>query len=444
MNVTAINNDPDTPLFNMKAVVTQTCLKPDTIRAWERRYGFPQPKRTVGGHRQYTQRDIDTLKWMIARQEEGISISHAIDLWRSKVNQGEDPIYDRKENSEEKRSVPVLGLEGKQIDQFREAWLDACLSFDRETAERILAQSFALYSPDVVCIEILQKGLRQVGDGWYDGRVTAQQEHFTSALVLQRLETLVSAAPPPTRDERIIVATAPRDYHVFSSLLITYLLRQRGWEVIYLGADVPEDQLELTVEHIDPTLVIISAQLLHTAANLKEIALVLREKGIKVAYGGLIFNTLPLLCEIVPGFFLGKTVEEAVENVAEILSAPASAPGRIEALPINQSVLEQFRERRSLIESHVWAAFVNEDIPTKFLTEINNDLAQTIEGALILGDTNLLQKDIAWIENLLMGYRLTQDLVIQYLDIYHEAAKVHLNNPVDPIVDWLSALVSNN
>ena len=41
----------DGPYFNLKAVVQQTGLKPDTLRAWERRYGLPTPQRSSGGHR---------------------------------------------------------------------------------------------------------------------------------------------------------------------------------------------------------------------------------------------------------------------------------------------------------------------------------------------------------------------------------------------------------
>ena len=50
-----------TPTFNLKVVVRETGLKPDTLRAWERRYGMPQPERTEGGHRLYSQQDIDTI-----------------------------------------------------------------------------------------------------------------------------------------------------------------------------------------------------------------------------------------------------------------------------------------------------------------------------------------------------------------------------------------------
>ena len=41
------------PTFNLKVVIRETGLKPDTLRAWERRYGLPDPQRTEGGHRLY-------------------------------------------------------------------------------------------------------------------------------------------------------------------------------------------------------------------------------------------------------------------------------------------------------------------------------------------------------------------------------------------------------
>jgi DNA-binding transcriptional MerR regulator len=80
------------PTYNLKVVLKETGLKADTLRAWERRYGLPEPKRSSGGHRLFSQRDIETLKWLMARQEEGLSISRAVDLWRSMEEQDQDPL----------------------------------------------------------------------------------------------------------------------------------------------------------------------------------------------------------------------------------------------------------------------------------------------------------------------------------------------------------------
>ena len=190
-----------TPTFNMKAVVRETNLKPDTLRAWERRYGLPNPRRSAGGHRLYSQRDIDTLKWLISRQDEGISISHAVELWHRLESQGQDPLLVEPASTTavEISSFPSVAPSGETIAALRSAWIEACLNFDEPAAERILTEAFAMYPPEQVVFEVLRGGLAEIGRGWYQGTTTVQQEHFASELAMRRLESLVAGAAPPTR-----------------------------------------------------------------------------------------------------------------------------------------------------------------------------------------------------------------------------------------------------
>src|SRR6187551_3304288 len=81
-----------TPAYNLKVVLKETGLAADTLRAWERRYGLPTPNRTAGGHRLYSQRDIETIKWLMKRQQEGLSISHAVEMWNEQLTSGADPL----------------------------------------------------------------------------------------------------------------------------------------------------------------------------------------------------------------------------------------------------------------------------------------------------------------------------------------------------------------
>ena len=74
--------------YNVRAVVRETGLKPDTLRVWEQRYGLPMPQRSPGGHRLYSERDIAVLKWLVARKGEGMSISRAVALWKSLEDEG--------------------------------------------------------------------------------------------------------------------------------------------------------------------------------------------------------------------------------------------------------------------------------------------------------------------------------------------------------------------
>jgi DNA-binding transcriptional MerR regulator len=139
-----------TPTFNLKVVLRETGIKPDTLRAWERRYGLPEPQRTSGGHRLYSQRDIDIIKWLIARQDEGLSISKAVKLWRSLKEEGNDPLYMA---AYQTADTPALTTTtSSNFSEIRQNWIQACLRFDEPSAERILTQAFAIYPVAMVCI----------------------------------------------------------------------------------------------------------------------------------------------------------------------------------------------------------------------------------------------------------------------------------------------------
>src|SRR5512147_1045703 len=118
-----------TPAFNLKVVLKETGLAADTLRAWERRYGLPVPKRTAGGHRLYSQRDIETIKWLTKRQEEGLSISRAVDMWKEELASGTDPLAGSASlASLSSVSMPVqYQAPDTTIDSLRARWLQACL-----------------------------------------------------------------------------------------------------------------------------------------------------------------------------------------------------------------------------------------------------------------------------------------------------------------------------
>lgn len=432
------------PIYNLKAVVKETGLKPPTLRAWERRYGFPNPTRTKGGHRKYSQRDIDTLHWLIARQDEGMIISHAIEMWRSLVEAGQDPTATAElMRSRESAPSSLLALGNRQLDELREAWIRACLAFEREAAEGVLTKAFALYPPEVVCVQILQNGLVKMGEGWHRGEVTVQQEHFASALSLQRLEMLIASAAPPWRRESIIVATVDGDFHTFGALLFTFLLRRRGWDVIYLGASVPARELEATIDSVRPHLVILTAQLLHTAATLKEVAEQLQSWGIKLAFGGAAFNCMADPERFIPGHFLGHTLDGAVQMVPSLVDRPPVTPQSDNPADSLSEASARYSERRAFIEAHVEDTFNPPDISTDQVAAINSVFGLAIDAALRLGDINLVATDLSGIQDLLSSHLQPASLIYEYVMAYYQAASNHLDDSASIIVDWLSHIVSD-
>jgi methanogenic corrinoid protein MtbC1 len=435
------------PTYNLKVVVRETGLKPDTIRAWERRYGLPTPERSKGGHRLYSQQDIDTLKWLVSRQAEGMSISRAVELWRQYEADGEDPLHALLTPGVSDVALPISASQGDVLADLRGRWVTACQDFDEQTAEQVIAQASAQFPPETVCLEILQKGLSEIGLRWYEGTASVQQEHFSSGLAMRRLQAMVAANPPPSRPGRIIAACPPEERHTFSLLLITFLLKRRGWEVIYLGADVPADRLANTVAATDPHLVILSAQQLYTAAHLLELAALLADLEIPVGYGGLVFNVQPALRVRIPGHFLGESLEQVPQAVEHLLASPLPAP-EIDPLSTEyRQLLAAFRGKRTLIESRTWEAMEPTGIPYAYIAEANLNMSRNLMAALSFGDVSLLGPDVEWVMGLIDNFGLPEELerydtsaemLSDYLQAYREAFNTYIDKEVGwPVVEWL-------
>ena len=195
--------DEQSPTYNLKVVIKETGLTPATIRAWERRYGLFKPKRSPGGQRLYSEDEISLLKWLVERQKEGLSISRAIDLWRKQAAQSSA----QKQIPPVSQITPAMG-EG-MLDQLRQNWCEACLAFNEPGAELVMAKALAFATPESVCTHMIQKGLAELGRGWYSGTVSVQQEHFASALAARHLNALFAVAPVPTRPGRLLAACPP-------------------------------------------------------------------------------------------------------------------------------------------------------------------------------------------------------------------------------------------
>ncbi|MCA9918606.1 MAG: MerR family transcriptional regulator [Anaerolineales bacterium] len=434
----------ENPAYNLKVVVNETGIKPDTLRAWERRYGLPDPNRTPGGHRLYSDKDIAIIKWLLARQDEGLSISRAVKLWLALEADGESPLLvpEYQEMPVPRRETAVAA--SSKIDDMRTAWIEACLKFDEPSAERILTQAFALYQPEMVLTQLLQRALSGIGDMWFRDEVSVQQEHFSSALAMRRLNTLLAAAPAPTRHGRVLIGCPPHEDHTFAPLTLTLMLRYRGWELIYLGANVPHSRFVSTVESIKPDLIIMTAQQLFTAAKLFEVAkTVAAENDVMLAFGGRIFNTVPRLRQRIPGFFLGETMDDATETVNRLLTFGLPAPNIKHVPDFYLRALTAFRENQAVIESRAWQLLKAAGISYEHYTNANLHLSRDIYAALTFGDIEFLSAEIAWAEKLLLNYSMPTETLRNYLQAYYLAAKEHLEGPAELVVDWLVEVSSN-
>ena len=324
----------------------------------------------------------------------------------------------------------------------KENWIAACMAFDEPSAENILAQAFARYSLETVCLEILRKGLSEIGNLWYAGESTVQQEHFASSLAIRRLDALLAAAPTPTRKGRILIGCPPGEDHIFSPLMLTLFLRHRGHDVIYLGANVPLAQLGKTVTSTQPALVVFTAQQLSTAASLYEVAQSIQEQKVLLGYGGLIFNLLPGLRKRIPGHFLGGILEQAVQKIERLISDQPETK-EVEGVPeVYQTAQILFNKKQPLIEAYLWEQFQNNGMQEHHLESANTFLGNDIHAGLILGDMEFLHAEMDWIKSLLESHDIPGDLLPHYLVLYKQAIQENLGEAGQPIISWLDQVLS--
>jgi DNA-binding transcriptional MerR regulator len=425
-------------MLNIKAAAMETGLKPDTIRAWERRYGIPLPNRTQGGHRLYSPRDIATLKWLGDRKDEGLSISRAVNLWRSLESEGQDPLTAPQYVRPTQYGLPIQGV---SIDSLRDGWVEACINFDQQAADQILNQAFALYPVEFVVLELLIKGLATIGEDWYRGQIIVQQEHFASELTIRRLESLITASPHPTMPEHILVICPPEEQHIVSALLITLFLRRIGRDALFLGANVPLARLGRTVQNTRPRLVIVISQQLFTAASSLQVAQLLMEYDIPIAFGGRIYNLIPGLRHRIPGTFLGETLDRVPSIVNQLLEYKPPTPVIEPSSQEYPLVLQDFRNRQLWIEAKVQQQMTVSGITSRHLEIANTNLARNIIAALTLGDISFLRSDLEWVRGLLEYQGIPTQIFNNFIRYYAEVVASELDDRGSLIANYLLQLV---
>jgi DNA-binding transcriptional MerR regulator len=428
----------DSHIYNLKAVMQEVGINAATLRAWERRYDLPKPQRSPGGHRLYSRQDIEMLKWLVARQNEGLSISHAVEMWNTQPEQRRDLA------GQMETPTPVPAMGEAMLDELRGRWITACSSFDDASANYILDQAFVLATPETICTEVLQKGLVQIGEGWYAGTISVQQEHFATAIANRRIGGLLAAAALPTRREHILVACPPGELHDFILLMLTYLLRRHGWQAIYLGANVPLVNLDTTIKLTKPRLVLSAAQTLDAAASLREMSEYLVSLNLPLAFGGGIFLQVPAAIQHISGYYLGRDITSVAKQI-EVLITTAPHMPQAAPIPLDYIIaLKDFLQDEAGITAYQDSTLQQVGIEPAHLEIAITNLTRLITSALRLGDIYLMDPSINWLDGLLKYRGISPSITGNFYLAYMDAVVKYLGKNGAMISEWLAKLTRSH
>jgi DNA-binding transcriptional MerR regulator len=240
----------DTELYPMRVVSRVTGLPGDTIRAWERRYAAVEPRRTAGNARRYSGADIRKLSLLRTLTEQGQSIGEIASLDRETL----ETLLSDEDGSGPRAGAPTPtdSLERLRADYFR-----AVGRMDTARASRLLFRAAAVLDNRELVFDLVVPLVQEIGSRWEDGSLGIAQEHFVSAELRSLLWTRMRAQRADPGAPRIVVATPAGFRHEFGILAAAMLANGRGLDVLYLGADLPDDDLLWAVESVRPSVLVL-------------------------------------------------------------------------------------------------------------------------------------------------------------------------------------------
>jgi methanogenic corrinoid protein MtbC1 len=184
----------------------------------------------------------------------------------------------------------------------------------------VLREAHAVFDVPIVCLNVIQPCLYEIGEAWYRGDIRIATEHFASQYLRGRLLSLFQAYPVQHSAPRIVVGCAPDEFHDIGSLMLALFLRRAGYRVDFLGANVHIMDLVQFAREQRPALICLSANSEESAHSLRQLEA--RLAGMRprprVGYGGLAFNLNPVLRKTVPGVFLGEDAASALAQVRQL------------------------------------------------------------------------------------------------------------------------------
>lgn len=307
-------------VYNIKAVSRIVGLLPVTLRAWERRYGMPAPKRGDQGYRLYSEHDLRTLRWLKTQIDSGLSISRAVEHLNQLRTTGQDPAENLPIPRPEKSALINASL--TPLMNLQKEFLNALLRFDETEANDTMHRAFSLHSIDQVLIQVVQPTLVEIGEAWHRGELPIAVEHYATQFCMQNLMSMLSASAPATKPGTLIAACAPGEMHQIGIIMIVVMLRWRGWDVKYLGPDLSLERLAEALRPITPRMLLFTATRPEAASSLDKLGELLKlfpKPQPLVVLGGQAFakERLP---ENVPAIYINSNPTETVNSIEEMLN----------------------------------------------------------------------------------------------------------------------------
>ena len=222
-------------LASISAVERETGISKDTLRIWERRYGFPQPSRDSNGDRAYRMQDVDRLRIIKRLIDHGLRPGKVV----------QQPLAQLVIISARHKQAPAANsqLQGE---------IDSLIAMIRNNQlaelQKSLHQSLLRHGLLSFITEVLTPLNAFVGEAWSNGELAIHQEHAYVEILQNMLRHAIVSYEKGANSPKVLLATIPKEQHSIGLLMVEAALTIEGVNCVSLGAQLPIAEIVAAAE----------------------------------------------------------------------------------------------------------------------------------------------------------------------------------------------------
>ena len=216
--------------YSIKDLENLSGIKAHTLRIWEQRYSFIHPKRTETNIRYYDDKDLRLILNISLLNKNGIKISKIASMGEGEI---------------EKQVLKLTEKDVNYHDQIQSLTI-SMVELDEERFEKTISTCILQFGLEQAMVNIIYPFLYRVGILWQTNTVTPAHEHFITNLIRQKLIVAIDGQfqKEKTRNAKFMLFLPEGEYHEISLLFGCYLIKSRGYKVVYMGQSLPLSDLK--------------------------------------------------------------------------------------------------------------------------------------------------------------------------------------------------------
>jgi DNA-binding transcriptional MerR regulator len=244
------------PTFSIKDIESLTGIKSHTLRIWEQRFDFLKPKRTETNIRYYDDEDLKLLLNISVLNSHNVKISEIAKMSFSEISE----------------SIIKLSNHTNKFNNQVKDLIAPMMLFDELGFHNKLNEFINDFGLELTYINIILPFLVEVGMLWQIGAIQPSHEHFVTNIIKQKLFCHIDnqIANKGESRKKFLLFLPETETHSLGLLFANYIIRSRGHDVIFLGQEVPLEDLKNAFKNESPDYIYTTATIAHLKVPVQE------------------------------------------------------------------------------------------------------------------------------------------------------------------------------